>query len=533
MSHSRLVLLLHSHLPFVRHPEHEDFLEENWLFEAVFETYLPLLKIFQSLAFEQAPVRLTMTLTPTLCAMLDDPLLRGRIERYLERGREVSRRMAERETGPERVGLCHWYHARFSEALFNYTNELQRDLVGAFAQLQEDGFLEIAASPATHGFLPMLRDVPGALAAQIHIGLHEYKRSFGKEPAGIWLPECAWVPEIEPELTGAGLRWFVVDTHALLLGEPRPRCGALLPCLTKGKIAAFGRDRETSRKVWSSREGYPGDPAYREFYRDLGQEMPEDWLREIYGDASIPRWTGLKMHRITGRGPEKEVYIRGWAEAAADAHAADFLATCQSQLRQSAGRLPAPSLLVSPFDTELFGHWWFEGPEFLSCFLRKAAYDQRDFTLSTPSDYLAGHPVLQQVAPASSSWGNRGFWEVWIHESNRWIYPHLHQCGAMMNRAVRQSLQASRMDENSERILQQMGRELLLAQSSDWAFLMRTGTAAEYARQRTESHVRNFLQLNDLLTTLESTAFLQECEQRNNLFPRLDWRSFAGKETGG
>lgn len=521
-----LALLLHAHLPFVRHPEHEEFHEEDWLFEAIVETYIPLLKNFRRLAVEKVPFRLTLTLTPTVCAMLRDPLLQSRTERYIARGLELTRLELERTANdPATLELARFYHGRLQEAQDFYTREIGRDIVGAFAQLQQDGVLEIITCAATHGFLPLMESFPEAMRAQILIGRDYHRECFGVDPTGIWLPECGYVPGIDRVLQEANIRWFVVDAHGLMYGEPRPRFAIFSPYYTPAGPAVFARDRESSRQVWSARDGYPGDPAYRDFYRDIGKDLPEEYLHRVYPEVGHRRYTGLKYHRITGHEP-KELYRRDWALGAVDSHAHHFVHSRVDQVKQLREMLPIDPVIVSPFDAELFGHWWFEGPEFLDLVIRKAVYDQQTFQLVTPSQYLANHPTLQMVAPSPSSWGNKGYWEVWLDRCNSWIYPHLHAAARRMTEAARKHLKTR--NKRTQRVLSQMTRELLLAQSSDWAFLMKTGTAREYAERRTKDHILRFTKLYEGLMndSLDETV-LQACEERDNLFPSVNWRYYA------
>ncbi len=526
MHSGSLALLLHAHLPFVRHPEYEEFHEEDWLFEAVVETYLPLLRILRQYVVEKLPVRLTLTLTPTLCAMLRDPLLQTRTVRYLDRGIEFSRQEVERtRLDSGRHALARFYLARLTASRKFYQDELARDLVAAFAQLQRDGVVEIITCAATHGFLPLMEEFPEAIRAQILIARDDYRECFGRDPVGVWLPECAYVPGVEKFLHEANLRWFVVDAHGLMYGTPRPPLAIFSPCCTPAGPVVFARDRESSRQVWSSRDGYPGDPAYRDFYRDVGQELPEELLARVYPEVGHRRNTGIKYHRVTGHEP-KELYRRDWALGAVESHAHHFLQSRIAQLQSLAGLLPVEPLLLSPFDAELFGHWWFEGPDFLDSFLRKAAQRADVLHLTTPTRHLEAHPTMPVVTPSASSWGNHGYWEVWLNDTNAWIYPHLHEAARRMTAAAREGVASGRPD--SDRRLRQMARELLLAQSSDWAFLMKTGTAREYAERRTRDHLLRFSRLDELPPEANSSnPLLAACEERDNLFPNLNWQYYA------
>jgi 1,4-alpha-glucan branching enzyme len=523
MTKGRFALLLHAHLPFVRHPEHGEFLEEDWFYEAIAETYLPLLRVFDRLADEQAPVCLTMTLTPTLCAMMEDPLLQERAARYLERTVLLAESEVERTRGDHAThDLARFYLDRAGAARDDFAARGRR-LIPSFRRLQDAGFLEIITCAATHAFLPLLAEHPPALRAQLLVARDYHTRLFGRPPAGVWLPECAYFPGLENYLREAGLRWTVLEAHGMMFGRPQPQFAIHAPCYTPDGTAVFGRDRDSGRQVWSREEGYPGDPAYRDFYRDIGHDLPLDYLHPFTG--GVRKFTGLKYHRITGRTDRKELYHRPWAEAAADAHAADFLSGRLAQFRRLGEAMPVPPVVLSPYDAELFGHWWFEGPEFLDLFLRKAAFDQSDFEFTTPSRHLEENNTLQVIRPCASSWGHRGYWEVWLDASNAWIYPHLHAAARRMTGAARKNVR-TRVGWKNE-TLRQMARELLLAQSSDWAFLMRTGTAREYATKRTRDHLLRFNRLGENLAAGRNDEdFLAACRERDNIFPELEWRYY-------
>ena len=518
-----LALILHAHLPFVRHPEHEHFLEEEWFFEAVTESYIPLVRMMQRLVDDSVPFKLTLSLTPTLCAMLQDQLLRERYVRHLDLLIDLTARERKRNRKhPELRELADFYSKMFREIRAFFVDECRHDLLEVFRNLRETGALEIIASAATHGSLPILQQqAPQAARAQILIGRDVYVDLFRAGPNGFWLPECAYAPGLEAIFQEANIRWFVLDAHGLLFGKPRPCRSIYAPCYTPSGPAAFARDRDSSRQVWSAHEGYPGDPAYREFYRDIGFDLPMEHLGPVARGSR--KFSGVKYHRITGRGDEKQLYDRAAAENAAAKHASHFLEQRRQQIREIS-ELGFDPIVVAPFDAELFGHWWFEGPSFLEQFIRQVA-NERDFRLTTPSEYLAAHPTQQIVEPAASTWGENGHLAVWLDPSNAWIYPHLHIAAQRMSEAARRH--AENCSPQADRLLKQLARELLLAQSSDWAFLIKTGTAREYATNRTIDHLARFNRLFDqLVTNGIDEEFLRDCEWRDNLFPNLNWRYY-------
>src|SRR5439155_7024964 len=420
-----LALVLHAHLPFVRHPEHENFLEENWLYEAITESYLPLIQMMDGWLRDGMDTRLTLTLSPPLCAMLLDPLLQDRYVRHLDGLLElVDKEVLRTQWEKPFQSLALMYQQRFHSLRDTYF-AYGRNLVGAFRKFQEAGKLEIITTAATHALLPLLAGHQPSLRAQILVARDHYRQCFGCEPRGIWLPECAYVEGVETALQEAGIRWFIIDTHGLLHSQPRPRYGVFAPVFTPNGLAAFGRDLESARQVWSKSEGYPGDYRYRDFYRDIGFDLDYDYVKPYMPAPGQRSFTGIKYHSITGLEEEKTVYDRPTALRAAAEHAQHFLDERIKQARHLAGILDRPALVVSPYDAELFGHWWYEGPEFLDYLIRKAYYDQRVIQLTTPSEYLHANLTQQVAQPGASSWGEEGYWKVWLNETNAWIQPHL------------------------------------------------------------------------------------------------------------
>jgi 1,4-alpha-glucan branching enzyme len=294
------------------------------------------------------------------------------------------------------------------------------------------------------------------------------------------------------------------------------------PVFTPNGIAAFGRDLDSAKQVWSKNEGYPGDPRYRDFYRDIGFDLDFDYVRPHLPATDKRGFTGIKYYRITNGSADKQVYDRAAALQAAAGHAQHFLEARMEQTRRLAAILDRPPLLLSPYDAELFGHWWYEGPEFLDYFVRKAHYDQQVIKLVTPEDYLKEQRSNQIAKPGASSWGEEGYWRVWLNETNQWIYPHLHVMQEWMTQLAGLFPEPTPLEQ---RALKQAARELLLAQASDWPFILRTGTSPDYARKRVKDHLLRFIALHDQLTNGKVDAeWLGQIEARDNLFPDVNYR---------
>jgi len=526
MAQGYLNLVLHAHLPFVRHPEHADFLEEDWLFEAISETYIPLIDMMNRLVADGVPFRLPMTLSPTLAEMLVDPLLQERYLAHIGRLVELAGREAERHRGaPGLEESARMYLDHFTKARDIFEQVYRRDLVQAFRRLQEAGVLEVITCPATHAVLPLVAHSK-ARQAQVRVAVQNYEKHFGRRPRGLWLAECAYQPGDDALLAAEGLGYFFVDTHAILFGQPRPWHGIFAPVVCPSEVAAFPRDPEASEEVWSARHGYPGDYFYREFYRDLGFDADYAYIRPYLHADGVRRNIGLKYHRITGPVDlgGKEPYLPALGLEKAAAHAGDFIHKRVQQvfrLREVLGREP---LVTVPFDAELFGHWWFEGPMFLEYLIRKLAYDQEVIRLVTAPEYLAENPALQRQQPTLSSWGAEGYHMIWLNGKNDWLYRHLHLAEERMVELARRFPAA---DGLTRRCLNQAARELLLAQSSDWPFIITTGTTVPYAVKRFKEHVLRFTRLYaGLMAGQPDEAALADMEWRDSIFQEIDYRVY-------
>ena len=518
-----LCFVLHTHLPYVRHPEFDDFLEEDWLYEAITETYIPLIEVFEKLVADRVDFRLTMSLTPTLIAMLSDSLLQERYLRHIDRLIELAYRELERTRfEPEFNQLAQMYLERFSlcKTIFN---QYHRNLVYAFKKFQDLGKIEIITCGATHGYFPLMEVTKPSVRAQLKTAVSQYEKVFNRAPRGIWLPECGYNPGDDYLLKEAGLKYFFTDAHGILHGSPRPKYGVFAPVYCKGShVACFGRDLESSKQVWSSIEGYPGDYNYREFYRDIGFDLDFDYIKPYISSDGSRINTGIKYYRITGDTPEKKPYNRERAKQKAAEHAGNFLFNRQRQIEYLYDILEKNPMIVSPYDTELYGHWWYEGPMWLDFLIRKIYFDQGSIRMITPMEYLEENPRNQVITPSMSSWGYKGYSEVWLQGTNDWIYRHLHEASWRMNELTALHPHAEGL---LKRALNQALRELFLAQSSDWAFILATGTHTSYALKRTKEHLLRFTKLyEDIKAGALDEAWLADIEYKDNIFPEADYR---------
>ena len=520
--------MLHAHLPFVRHPEFTDFLEEDWLFEAITETYIPLIKVLQGLERDGVEYKLTISLSPTLMAMLMDNHLQGKYVKHIEKLIELSEKEIERTRWEEQFNaLAHMYHKNFLDARHIFVDQYARNLVNAFKHFQETGSLEVITCCATHGYLPLMESERSAsVRAQVKTATDMYQKVFGRKTAGIWLPECGYVPGDEDMLKREGVKYFLVDNHGILFGTPRPRFGVFSGYLTKSGVGVYGRDIESSKSVWSAVEGYPGDYNYREFYRDIGFDLDYNYVRPYINADGVRINTGIKYYKITGDTNHKQPYNSDAARDTASSHAANFMFNREKQVEHLVHSMgDRKPIIVAPYDAELYGHWWYEGPMWLDFLIRKIRYDQDTIALTTPGEYIKMYKKYQVLQPAFSSWGYKGYSEFWLEGSNDWIYRHLHK---MVERMVEAANTNRHADGLAARALNQMARELLLAQSSDWAFIIKTGSHSSYAFERFRSHAENFTNLyDDVKSGSLDEEYIRRLEWTNNIFPNVDYTVYC------
>jgi 1,4-alpha-glucan branching enzyme len=552
--------VLHSHLPYCRRAGRWPHGEE-WIHEAASETYLPLIDALQALRREGLPIRLTLGLTPILVEQLADPLVLENLVTFMTERRDSAVEDIARfgDEDRERAAAAVWYRDRYNRLLTLLQDELGGSIIGGFKALQDAGVIEIASSAATHGYLPLMsRD--STIRAQIGTGVRAYRRHFGRDPLSFWLPECAYRPAyiaddggrerlrpgIETFLAEAGLKVFFVETHTIEGGSPVGKAAGdavgpygeikrrwVIPLppvseptanttyrpywVARPEVAAIGRNNRTGLQVWSAEHGYPGEARYREFHKRDGV-------------------SGLHYWRVTG--PKVDLGDKAlWDPAAAFEHVsmhadhfADLVAGLLVDYRATNNEW---GIISAAFDTELFGHWWFEGVDWLREVLRRLAR-RTEVELTSAGHYVTQHPPEIVLNLPESSWGEGGGHFVWDNADTRWMWPLIHEAEARMERLADQHAGAA---GGLRELLDQAAREALLLQSSDWPFLVTTGQARDYAIERFENHVERFSQLCDLIEAGNAGDAAVQLARRfrelDNAFPDIDLGLFRSAAPAG
>jgi 1,4-alpha-glucan branching enzyme len=540
--------VLHSHLPYARQAGRWPHGEE-WLHEAAAETYIPLLNTLTKLHDEKIDAKLTISLTPILLEQLADDDIKTNFITYLDERIAAAEDDIERFASADQQhmqSLAVYYRDWYQSIRMDFTERYMRDLVGAFRQFQKAGMIEILTCAATHAYLPLLsRD--GSIRLQLRTAVNAYQRHFGRKPAGIWLPECAYRPAftteegtfrtgIESFLQENGLKLFFTETHMIEGGNPvgiaagevlgpygvitrryvvpltedmpsEPATTYLPYFVGQSDVAVIGRNNQSGLQVWSADWGYPGDFDYREFHKKDGI-------------------SGMQYWRVTGADTtlgDKEPYHPDWAAGKVEQHADHFVELVTGLLEGYHHESDQYGLISANYDTELFGHWWFEGVAWIEAVLRRLAKSEQ-VELMTATDYLRSHPPQHAINLPEGSWGAGGTHFVWDNDDTHWMWPIIHEAEARMATAIETYPRARGAVRKQ---LNQAARELLLLQSSDWPFLVTTAQAREYAIQRFQQHVERF---NHLLGSLEAghpdAVRTAEFYERDKVFPKIDFRWF-------
>ncbi len=546
--HGAFAFVLHSHIPYTRQAGRWPHGEE-WLHEAAAETYIPLLNHLNDLHEEGVPAKITLELTPILVEQLADKDIQNNFVTYLDYQISAVEKDVDRFADlnePHFEYLATYYHAWYGKIKRDFVERYVGNLIPAFRKLQDEGLIEIATSAATHGYLPLL-DRDESINLQLEAGINSYENHFGRSPRAIWLPECAYRPGyvsedgrtrpgIEEFLKRHNLKLFFTETHMIEGGRPvgiaagdaigpygavtrrylvpfaevkvEVPASTYQPYYVSGPdVAVIGRNNKTGLQVWSDEWGYPGEYDYRDFHKKDGN-------------------SGMRYWRITGARvdlAEKQAYHPDWAAFKVEQHADHYVKLVERLMQEYSDETGEYGLISANYDTELFGHWWFEGVDWLAGVLRRLAKSD-SVELTTASAYLEQNPPQTVLNLPEGSWGAGGTHFVWDNADTHWVWPIIHAAENRMKDAVEQYEGGM---EEEHKVLNQAARELLLLQSSDWPFLITTGQAKEYAIQRFQQHVDRF---DSLLESIEAgnpdLELADQLWEKDKVFPSIDFRWF-------
>lgn len=569
MHNGNYVLILHTHLPWVLN--HGNWPHgEDWLTEAVAECYVPLLNVFNDLMNEGIVPNVTLDISPILCEQLEHPSFKDIFIKYcrerIDAAKQDEKDFRDWGWSSHHIWLTTFWQEWYAQRLDDFLNRYNGSIIKGLKDLQDAGAIEIMTCGITHGYLPLL-GTEASIDLQIHGAVENYKKHFGCEPRGIWLPECAYRPSyewhsmipvepyhhkrlrpgIEQFLNKYNIKYFVTDEDLLKRSTP---VGAFdshqknhFVSVNSGEInnwgvqfaktpmelyhvsssdkiewgtaIAYTRNHDISMQVWSGEVGYPGESDYLDFHKKHLNSMMKYW-----------RVTDNKADMMY-----KSLYEPSWVWDKLDKQSNHFIHHIENTVnwyRNTTGKF---GTLCTPFDTELLGHWWFEGPEFLRYLLRGLHFSPYVNT-ATCSEQIEMTNPREVICLPEGSWGVNNNHDVWVNEGNKWTWEALYNNENRL-REYYEKYYSQTMNPEIKRVLLQALRELLLQQASDWQFLIYTKSAQDYAEQRFSYHHSDFNKLLDLCDKIadegkldsESVQFLEETERRNDVFPelQLEW----------
>jgi len=568
-------LILHSHLPYVLNDETSSY-GETWLFEAVAESYIPILNTLNRLVREGYSPRVTLSISPVLLEQLGDDSFPGKFSAYLEKkildaANDRTHFLYYRNTN---LGnLARMWQVFYDSVLEDFEVKYNCNILAAFKKLQDDGFVEIIATAATHAYLPLLSQ-DSSIDAQVKQGISAYERVFGKKPKGFWLPEFAyrpsysWTPPVaskagrrpymrkgmEEFLSENGISYFFTDSHLLKGGKSigiylqryqalRKLWGAFtnqyhtLPedeekstCQAYKAVTApkdgqslnmMTRDPNTALQIWHGEWGFPGDPEYLDFFKRYFPGRHRYW----------------KVTSSRADLADKIEYDPLAADSKVAAHAESFIQTIRQTLALEYEKTGKPGILSAPFDSELFGHWWFEGPKFLYLVLKGLLSSEEEdaVALGTGGDYLQSTESGSYITLPEGSWGEGGFHYIWLNEWTYWMWKHIYDVEVDLQEMVEEYTNHS--DPRIKDVLKQCARELLMLQSSDWPFYLTTWTARDFVEAKFTQHHQNFIRLSQLVEHLAANGevdfgewnFYQDCSRKNRIFPDIELEWFRNR----
>jgi 1,4-alpha-glucan branching enzyme len=554
--------VLHSHLPWVlghgRWPHGTD-----WLSEATAECYIPLLNQIIELIEQGYNPHLIIGVTPILQEQLTSTNFISEFDYYLNntiKAAENDLKEFSRRGQKDLLTVAKMWKTHYEKLYEDFNKKFKSNLIESLKSLQEQGYIEVITSAATHGYLPLLK-YDRSVNAQINLGVQVYRENFGRPPDGFWLPECAyrpaykWKPPVGPDmkpynrkgidefLSEHNIQYFITDGHLLKGGKAIgvyltrfkalknlwknfekefveikedfkkiPHEVYLVSSNPKIKpVAIFTRDPKTGLQVWSGEWGYPGESRYLDFHK---KKFPG----------------GLRYWRVTSPKIDlalKETYNPNEVEGKIIEHAKHFVGIIKEVASQYYETHKKSAFICAPFDTELFGHWWFEGPRWLY-YVLKLIEEEKNLELATGDIILDKSMPDKVVSLPEGSWGEGGFHYIWLNEWTEWTWKRVYEAEDEFY-SLYDKFSKSK-DDQINNILKQLARELLLLQSSDWQFLISTWSARDYAELRFTRHFDNFKQLSRILIdyvknkTLNhnDSNFLNDLTGQNNCFKSLD-----------
>jgi 1,4-alpha-glucan branching enzyme len=497
-------LVINSHIPWMPY-------DEERLFETIFETFLPLLEVFDRLEADRIPFHIGVSFSPSLCFLLSDGDLLKKFDEWINKRIDFLKQELNRTDNLPENALAQMYYEEAVDKQLQWTGRYERNILKAFEYYQKKGSVELLMTAATHAFLPFYVCYPEAVQAQIETAIGTFRRFFGKYPLGFFLPEMAWSPDVDQFLRAYNFGYTITDAHAFVLGEPVASKGVFYPIRTRSGILTIARD------IGARFSAYSDADCYRDNNRDIAYELPKETLKPFFGNRRIS--TGCKYYAR-----DKSLYNSAIADATARVQARAFLNAQVERLHTAGKFMSETPVSLCVCDADDLGRLWREGGYFVESLFREAnTAENVGIRLLSPGEYLFDQEMdkIEIITPSFSSSGPNGYAELWLDSFNDWMYRH------MVRAIERMTELAERFPNESgikERALNQAAREILIAQDSSWPKMLYN---KEYANKQIKSCLQNFTTIYESLGSGHiSTEWLTNLEYDHRVFPNINYRVF-------
>jgi len=484
---SKICFVLNAHLPYVKHEENSKKIYQRWFFDALTETYLPLLHVLLKLKNDKVPYKINISFSSTFLSMLKDEQLLNEYVDHLDQLIIFSKEELKRTKGTEEEQVASFYHQFFSRKKTNFLNKYNKNLIKVFDDLEKAGYINILTSTATYNFLPFFQDEPLMNRVQFNIAREYHYKIFKRYPKGAFLPSCGYYEGVEYILDEQHLAYSFLDSSAISKLEYESPYAYYAPINIENSYhQSFINDTKGYQMIWDKENGYPSHDSYRDFYYDIGFALENHQINPYFYENDRKICTGFKYQNKVGK-----IYSRELAKKQIQKDAQDFIKLYEEKAKVIENEIDREALFNMSFDAELFGHWWFEGPLWIEAVLRGIS---KTNTLETifPHDYLKKYPKNPILKPHYSSWGYDNYGSVWLDNTNRWIYRLLQE---IINDFFDLYRRYNGDFGTRNRFLTQALKEILLVQSSDWAFIMANGSTVSYAVKRVKEHILRFREI--------------------------------------
>lgn len=476
--------------------------------------------MFANLEAEGIPFKVNMVMTPTLCSMLSDPVIQQQYIEWLDsiiRLGEAEINNYPADSGEKKLAEQCLEQAKANKRDFQET--FNQDIISSIVYYAKHGYIELMATASTYAFFPHYADIPEAIQAQIETGLRIHKQCFGLAPEGFWLPYMAYVPGLEKIIRSYGFNYTILEKQGLLFAEPKPDCGTFAPVRCKNALAVFAREDDGMKDL-------AANSVYRNQEKDIGFEAEESYLAENFGDWGARVQTGYRYWNQASS--DVSCYDEDAAYAQVKEDAETFIAVQADKLNKAACLCPEKDVsVVCSFDASFLGGNWHEGVMWLEQVFRKLAM-QDDVEICTCSDLLDNQFQLQQITPFTSASGENGYGESFLDSSNAWMLRYSRKATERMI-----DLAARFSDDTGlkARSLNLAAKEVLLAQSGDWADMIHENIHPDYAEDRFRESISAFSTIYDSLGSNSiSTEWLTRMEKEHQLFPNMNYHVFSTKK---